>query len=166
MNIQLDTLVASPAEEIPTTTFMIRNIPNKYTRDMILEDISERGFHAKFNFFYLPIDFRHRCNVGYAFINLISEEVAEEFAKKFNGTKLTQIKSSKVCAVAPAKVQGQLRNADQYRHSTVMSMQEKYQPVFFKDGKQIPFPPPVYPAIPTYPSYGYQLEHIAQMFSQ
>jgi len=52
------------------TTVMIKNIPNKYTQKMLLERIDER--HAdRYDFFYLPIDLKNSCNVGYAFINMI-----------------------------------------------------------------------------------------------
>jgi len=140
--LNLECLVAAPESKDAITTFMLRNIPNKYTRSMMLNELAERGFEGLYDFFYLPIDFRHRCNVGYAFLNLTSREVAQEFISAFNGRKLKRVKSTKVCLVAPAKLQGQMSNADQYRNSAVMNMQEKYHPLFFKDGKQIPFPPP------------------------
>ena len=40
------------------TTIMLRNIPNKYTRDMIMEEIDAYNFRKKYDFFYLPIDYR------------------------------------------------------------------------------------------------------------
>ena len=38
------------------TTLMVRNIPNKYTQDMMIQMINER-FRGTYDFFYLPIDF-------------------------------------------------------------------------------------------------------------
>ena len=49
---------------------MIRNIPNKYNKELMRETI-DRNFKDTYDFFYLPIDFKNNCNVGYAFINFI-----------------------------------------------------------------------------------------------
>ena len=38
------------------TTIMVRNIPNKYTQEMLLS-IFEKNHKKKFDFFYLPIDY-------------------------------------------------------------------------------------------------------------
>ena len=38
------------------TTIMVRNIPNKYTQSLILEEIDETHKNC-YDFFYLPIDF-------------------------------------------------------------------------------------------------------------
>ena len=56
-------------------TFMIKNIPNKYTKNMLLNEI-KIGFADLFDFFYLQIDPKTLCNMGYAFINFKSFEAA------------------------------------------------------------------------------------------
>jgi hypothetical protein len=63
------------------TTFMIRNIPNKYTQQMLLDLINETH-RGQYDFVYLRMDFKNRCNVGYAFINFISPLSAVSFALK------------------------------------------------------------------------------------
>jgi hypothetical protein len=58
------------------TTLMIRNIPNKYTQKVLMQTIDEASFYGRYDFFYLPIDFKNRCNVGYAFINMADTTVS------------------------------------------------------------------------------------------
>ncbi|GMI95410.1 MEI2-like 4 [Hibiscus trionum] len=55
------------------TTLMIKNIPNKYTSKMLLAAIDEHC-RGTYDFIYLPIDFKNKCNVGYAFINMIDPQ--------------------------------------------------------------------------------------------
>jgi hypothetical protein len=50
------------------TTVMLRNVPNKYSKAALLKLI-DRNHAGAYDFFYLPIDFRNKCNLGYAFIN-------------------------------------------------------------------------------------------------
>ena len=50
-DINLETI-----KEVAKTTLMIKNIPNKYTKEMILEEIDDK-FGISYDFFYLPIDF-------------------------------------------------------------------------------------------------------------
>ena len=52
----------------------------------MLRTINEK-FKAKYDFFYLPIDFNNNCNVGYAFINFVSVDDIEDFFNTFHGKK-------------------------------------------------------------------------------
>ena len=48
-------------DQIGKTTVMIKNIPNRYNKSMLLRTINKK--HAgKFDFFYLPIDFKVNPN--------------------------------------------------------------------------------------------------------
>ena len=57
---------------------MIKNIPNKYNKDLIRERI-DNHFQGKYDFFYLPIDLKNNCNLGYAFINFKEVNCIEQF---------------------------------------------------------------------------------------
>jgi len=121
------------------TTFMMRNIPNKYTRMMLQEALAENNFLPRdYDFLYLPIDFHYECNVGYAFINLVSHGRVTEFVQAFDQKKFKRAEnSSKICKVTPAKVQGQVPNANRYKNNAVMDMQAEYRPIFYKNGYEI-----------------------------
>jgi len=127
------------------TTVMLKNLPNNYTREMLLDLIDSEGFVGKYDFFYLPIDFRTHAALGYAFINLVSPEDANVFFCCLNGFSRWSLPSYKVCQVAwSCPHQGFESHIARYRNSPLMhgAVPDLYRPVLFCDGLRIPFPPP------------------------
>lgn len=133
------------AQEV--TTVMLRNIPQRYDREALIDVLDRSGFGGSYDFFYLPIDFHTTNSVGYAFINFISEAELTRFRAAYVGKKLSE-ESPKVCEVCDAKLQGKSRNVEFYRNSTVMGMDENYHPVLFENGVRVPFPKPTRPIGP------------------
>ena len=114
----------------PRTTLMVRNIPNKYTQRAVLDELDEK-FARKYDFFYLPIDFKNKCNVGYAFVNLIEARDAVAFHEAFDGRRWTCFRSGKVCAITYARIQGKQALITHFENSSLMHEDECYQPVIF-----------------------------------
>merc|ERR1719422_638403 len=123
----------------PITTTMLRNIPQRFDRELLLEHLISNGFGGAFDFVYMPNDFSTGVNLGYAFINFVSEDVYMQFKLMYAGVKLAE-ESPKVCEVCDAKVQGKSQNVEFYRNSTVMNMDPKYHPVVFENGMRQSFP--------------------------
>ncbi|KAF9163214.1 hypothetical protein DFQ26_002810 [Actinomortierella ambigua] len=126
------------------TTLMVRNIPNKYTQQMFLEWINQTH-HGKFDFLYLRMDFKNKCNVGYAFVNFISVEAIESFAKAHVRQRWPRFNSDKICELAYAKVQGQDALVDKFRNSSVMKEDPSFRPMILhtsgpRVGEVKPFP--------------------------
>ncbi|KAL4169046.1 hypothetical protein KRP22_009975 [Phytophthora ramorum] len=128
------------------TTLMIRNIPNKYTQQMLLAEIN-RNHRGNYDFFYLPIDFKNKCNMGYAFINFIDAAHIEAFHNEFDGQKWTNFNSEKVCAISYARLQGKQAMVARFQNSSLLEKHESYRPLVFGSsgpnrGKPEPFPAP------------------------
>jgi hypothetical protein len=61
-------------------------------------------YHEKtYDFFYLPIDFKNRCNMGYAFINFIDTKYIKFFYELLHGKKWPHFNSEKVPIIIPKK---------------------------------------------------------------
>lgn len=92
-------------QEDKRTTLMIKNIPNKFTKDNFL-DIFNLKFSGKFDLFLLPTDIKERKNYGYAFINFINYFYIIYFYHLFNGKKWANTNSIKICEIVYSKIQG------------------------------------------------------------
>ena len=122
-------------------TVMLRNIPNKYTQRMLLDQINSMGFTGTYSFFYLPRDVRTLACQGYAFIVFNDNEIARRFVNKLNGYKLPGFNSQKICEVTWARIQGLKANIQHYRNSPVRDFKDpEFRPVLFAAGTEIPFP--------------------------
>ena len=79
---------------------MVRNIPNKYSQKLLLEAL-EQHHGGKIDLLYLPIDFKNKCNVGYAFVNFISPSAIPAFYEEFNHRLWDRFNSNKVYPPPP-----------------------------------------------------------------
>lgn len=118
------------------TTLMIRNIPNKYNQSMML-DLLNRSYSGQYDFFYLPIDFKNKCNLGYAFVNFKCAKQTAMFYKEFHNQRWEEFNSRKVCEVTYARVQGKEAMVEHFKNSRFPCENEEYLPlVFDTDGNQ------------------------------
>lgn len=143
-DMDADAARGAPEDGIRTTV-MMRNIPNNYTREMLLELLNKHGFAQSIDLLYLPIDFQTEVGLGYAFINLVSEKEVDAFRERFHGFSDWAVASQKVCEITWSDpLQGIQAHIDRYRNSPVMheSVPDSNRPMLFKDGLRVDFPPP------------------------
>ena len=100
---------------------------------------------GKYDFFYLPIDFKNRCNVGYAFINFNDAAHIPGFCEEFNGHKWNHFNSEKVCQLTFARIQGKQSMISRFQNSSLLEKDDGYRPLLFVSsgpdkGKPEPFP--------------------------
>uniref|UniRef100_A0A2C9U595 RRM domain-containing protein n=1 Tax=Manihot esculenta TaxID=3983 RepID=A0A2C9U595_MANES len=125
--LDLDKIISG--EDI-RTTLMIKNIPNKYTSKMLLAAIDE-NHKGTYDFLYLPIDFKNKCNVGYAFINMLSPSHIIPFYEAFNGKKWEKFNSEKVASLAYARIQGKAALVTHFQNSSLMNEDKRCRPILF-----------------------------------
>lgn len=99
---------------------------------MVLQEIDSLNFRKKYDFFYLPIDYRvsrllsqNECNVGYAFINFIHTKFIPEFYEKFHRKGWQKFNSEKICQVCYARIQGTAQLVSHFKDSNVIQQKDK-----------------------------------------
>lgn len=130
------------------TSLMVRNIPNKYTQRMLLSEFVENGHGpGVIDFFYLPIDFKNRCNRGYAFINFVDHKDILPFHQRYFGKHWRTFNSDKICDITYARIQGKAAMLKRFENSALMEKDDEYKPLVFvsdgpEKGNRLPFPNP------------------------
>mmetsp|Transcript_23827 Transcript_23827/g.33438 ORF Transcript_23827/g.33438 Transcript_23827/m.33438 type:complete len:1104 (-) Transcript_23827:57-3368(-) len=128
------------------TSLMVRNIPNKYTQQMLLSELTENGHGpGKIDFFYLPIDFKNRCNRGYAFVNFVDYRDIVPFHRQYYGQHWKVFNSDKICDITYARIQGKTGMLKRFENSVLMEKDDEYKPLVFvshgnEKGKRVQFP--------------------------
>lgn len=112
----------SEFEEV--TTLMIRNVPNRYDRVMLMQELDMLGFQSKYDFLYLPIDNATHWNVGYAFVNFDEPKDAENCMRALEGHQFFKFRQGKkrVAQVSVAHIQGLEQNLAHCSGTSVFSV--------------------------------------------
>uniref|UniRef100_A0A2K1YBY7 RRM domain-containing protein n=1 Tax=Populus trichocarpa TaxID=3694 RepID=A0A2K1YBY7_POPTR len=114
----------------------------RYTSKMLLAAIDDQC-RGTYDFIYLPIDFKNKCNVGYAFINMIDPQQIIPFHKAFNGKKWEKFNSEKVASLAYARIQGKAALIAHFQNSSLMNEDKRCRPILFHtDGPNAGDPEP------------------------
>jgi hypothetical protein len=132
----------SPTASAPTT-LMLKNIPNRVSREDLVCEILSKMPPSSFDFFYIPQDFKTKSNFGYGFINCTSDEAVDHFVACFHKRRLACAGNvfSKPLEVTIARVQGFTANVNRLISSPVLfEADEGSLPLIFnRDQISIPF---------------------------
>merc|ERR1712048_51786 len=133
------------------TTIILRNLPNGFSRDMVADLLILHGFKNKFDFIYTPVKFSVMSTTGYAFVNFVSYEAADECILRLNGfsdfsawNMWNMSCETRLNVYWSEKDQGLTTIIDRHRNSPVMhnSVRDEFKPAIYADGKRVAFPPP------------------------
>lgn len=114
------------------SSLMVRNIPNKYTQQMLLSEFAAAGHSPnKMDFFYLPIDFKNKCNRGYAFVNFVNYKDIIPFVEDYNHRGWKRFNSDKICDITYARIQGKAAMLKRFENSALMAKDDEYRPKVF-----------------------------------
>ena len=122
------------------TTLMIKNIPVKFTQKTMLEIIDSK-FAGMYNYFYLPMDLKTQCSVGFAFINFDHPIFILRFFLEFQNQQwsnhVPSCKSNKLCDLVYANVQGLDEIKAELRGKEIMKKREQsVRPLFVQTQPQ------------------------------
>ncbi|GER49223.1 MEI2 C-terminal RRM only like 1 [Striga asiatica] len=124
--------------ELRNTTLMIKNIPNQLRRDYMLKFLDEycKSYHLEYDFFYLPMDFRKKDNLGYAFVNFTSRFSALKFKAALQDFKWQTVydsgrpmSSKKICDITWARIQGQKALIEKFKDSRFKCDNPEFLPI-------------------------------------
>merc|ERR1719329_31796 len=130
---------------MPTTTLMLRKLPLKFTRSLLLELLDSEGFEGSYDFVYCPIHFKTHLGFGYAFVNFVSHDLAESARNHLQGFRSWEMPHGEICETFWSHPhQGYAANVERYRNSPLMheSVPDGHKPILFANGVRQAFPDP------------------------
>ena len=127
------------------TTVMLRNLPNNLDCHG-LKALLDATSHGEYDFFYLRIDFKNNCNVGYGFVNFTDPAYIVKFIKAYvgrpwvPGMSFNRRRGPRIAAVSYATVQGYDCLVEKFRNSAVMCEFPDFRPKLFVSHDTAPHP--------------------------
>lgn len=127
------------------TTIMVKKLKEDCTRADLIEMLDAQGLRGLYDFVYIPVDFQTWTSYGYAFINMVTNQIAERTMQQLSG-----LEDWKLPQTGPLEVrwsdphQGLDVHIERHRNSPVMhkDVPEMWKPMIFHEGVPIPFPAP------------------------
>mmetsp|Transcript_97107 Transcript_97107/g.246920 ORF Transcript_97107/g.246920 Transcript_97107/m.246920 type:complete len:405 (+) Transcript_97107:76-1290(+) len=116
-----------------TITVMMRNLPNRYSQQMLKDEITDVGFSGSFDFLYLPIDPETNANKGYAFISFVDNLTSWDFKVAYEGKQMMRFNSNKYVSVSPAALQGFEANYAHYATARCSRGDPAARPLFLRE---------------------------------
>lgn len=116
--------------EADVTTVMIRGIPCGLTKNCMMEILDAADLEGKYDFFYLPMAGQAKGNLGYAFVNFVHPSYAALCSAVMHNVSLDPVRSTKVCTISPADIQGMSSLRKHFRKTAVSH--SRHGPVFPK----------------------------------
>jgi RNA recognition motif-containing protein len=131
------------AEVLPDgtrTTIVLRNLPQTWLRGDVVSFLDSHGFHARFDFAYLPRNFKKSQAFGFALVNFPAAADAQQALMALNYFMLD---GQPVLAEWSEVIQGTEALVERYRNSAVMrDMDELHRPMLLRHGRMVSFPKP------------------------
>ncbi len=116
---------------------MVCNIPNRYTRDELFSELDSKvDIKGTFDFIYLPIDFKNNCNLGYAFVNMVTPNDVVRLYECMHGAHWDlSVRSSKICKLKWGRVQGKESLLGHFRGTLHLSeTPSEFKPITIETG--------------------------------
>lgn len=127
------------------TTVMLKNVPKTFSLDKLLRLLDRNGFNAKYDFVYLPVNFKTTTKLGYAFVNFIDHACAQEFKQQFRGFGDWGQEEEQEAETCWGQLHCKQKHIQRYRNSPLMhhSVPHDWKPVLFDcNGRAETFPAP------------------------
>jgi len=119
------------------TTLVVRNIPAKYSKDMLLQEMPPDG---TYDFFYLPFSFKQKKLASYLFLNFKSNAAALAFYSRWHGCSLRAQGPSSKLRIGVAEMQGLEQNVRQLVKRNIERIKNpKFLPSVFDGLREVPF---------------------------
>jgi hypothetical protein len=131
----------------PRTTVVLRNVPSHFSKAELLNILDDAGFSERYDFVYLPTNFRSMTAFGYAIVNFSDPADAQAALDQFSGTSLD---GQDIITEWSKSQQGYDDLVCRYRNSPVMhsSVPDQHKPILFANGRLQSFPSPTEPLQP------------------
>jgi len=132
----------SRASQAESTTVFFREFAQDVVREELVNHLNDTGFEGKYDFAYMPFDFKRSVSLGYAVVNFRTAGDARIALHFFN---CAQFRGRSLCVEWSESIQGLNSLIQRYRNSSVMHpmVSEAHKPTLFgPKGERVAFPSP------------------------